>query len=529
MNLGFDQGTGDYYLICQYDFDAASFGRQMGFLYDKSKRRWVTRNLALAHNLGHLADANARMALAGDEAELRRQFANSTASHAEFYVPRPSHQPYDYYPYQKAGIAYALERPGTLIADEMGLGKTIQAIGVINMTNPKRVLIICPASLKYNWRKELRLWLVPPLTYGIARGSQPWPLADLVIVNYELLGKFSTQIQSVVWDLCIVDEFHSLKNEKALRYKHFKPIRAVRKIALTGTPYPNYPAEIYTCIHWLKPDEWPTKSSMRRYIGFRGREENHLEELQQRLRSSIMIRRLKKDVLTELPPKTRQVITLPSAGLRELVDREKEEFKKKEIVLLQLRQSMMAAKDAGDIAAYRKAAFALREGVLGSFNELAKIRKEVAIAKLPYVIPLLVDAATEGKIIVFGHHHEVLDTIAQAFGSSAVVFDGRKSLRDREAAVVGFQTNDKIRVFCGGFRAAGVGITLTASSHVVFAELDWVPGVITQAEDRAHRLGQRDAVLVWHTVLQDSLDARMVERLISKQEAIERGLNHDRI
>ncbi len=529
-NLSYDISGGYYYLAYQYDFDAASVGQELGFSYDREVRRWVTRSPIIAQRMAEHADARARLALAGDESELRRQFANSTAIFADFHVPKPSHQRHDFRPYQKAGIAYAMERDGTLIADDMGLGKTAQAIGVMNMTpNLESALIVCPASLKHNWIVELRLWLTHQLTYCIVHPRKPFPLADICVINYDILQKFQKHLLARRWDLIVVDEFHYLKNENTRRYKQFHKIQTDKKLALSGTPYPNRPAELFTCLHWLRPDEWPSRASMRRYVGFNGKEALHLEELQQRLRATVMVRRLKKDVLTELPPKRRQIIELPSEGLRELIEREKDEFKKKEAVLLQLRHAMLEARDASDTEAYTAAAAALREKSLGTFTEMAKIRKEVALAKIPYMLPLLEDAVDGGKIVVFGHHHEVLDKIANHFGSAAVLFDGRCSLKARASAVDKFQNDTSTRVFVGGFKAAGVGITLTASWHVVFAELDWVPGTISQAEDRVHRLGQLESVLVWHTVLQDSLDATMATRLIDKQEAIERGLNHDRI
>lgn len=531
MNLSYDIERGCYYILAQYDFDARNLGQQVGFNRCSDTSRWVTRDPVVAGRLSHIADVRARTALVGDESELRRQFANSTASHAEFYVPKPLHQQNDYYPYQKAGIAYAMEREGCLIADDMGLGKTIQGIGVLNLLeDPKRVLIVCPASLKHNWIKELRQWMVHRLTYCIARGEYPWPLSDLVVINYDILEKFSEELLAVDWDLTIVDEFHYLKNEKTKRYKYFKDIKAKRRIALTGTPYPNgRPGEMFTCLHWLDPHAWPTRKSMIRYTGWNGKEANHMEEFQQRLRTTVMVRRLKADVLTELPPKRRQVIELPSEGLRELVEKEKDEYKKKEIKLLQLRHAMLEARNADDTEAYDVAVRALRKASLVAFHEMAAVRKEVAIAKVPYMLSLLEDALEQGKVVVFGHHHEVLDAIAGHFQSCVVQFDGRQSLKKRNDAVERFQSDPRTRLFAGGFKAAGVGITLTASSHCVFAELDWVPGVISQAEDRVHRIGQQESVLVWHTVLQGSLDAVMAQRLIEKQIAIEKGLNHGRV
>jgi hypothetical protein len=164
------------------------------------------------------------------------------------------------------------------------------------------------------------------------------------------------------------------------------------------------------------------------------------------------------------------------------------------------------------------------------FNEMSKVRKEVAVAKLPKVIEHLEGMLEKGieKIVVFGHHHDVCNPLFEHFGDSAVLLTGQvTSITKRQEAVDRFQTDPTVKVFIGSIGAAGVGHTLTASSNVVFAELDWVPANLTQAEDRTHRIGQKNSVLIQHLVTDGSIDARMAQMCVDKQDVADAALDKD--
>jgi SWI/SNF-related matrix-associated actin-dependent regulator 1 of chromatin subfamily A len=233
---------------------------------------------------------------------------------------------------------------------------------------------------------------------------------------------------------------------------------------------------------------------------------DNLEELQELMRSRFMVRRLKKDVLTELPAKRRQVIVLePKPQLAKLVA--------KEVITYNEHAEKLKAQDAPTELALE-------------FEGLSDMRKKIAVKKVPYAVEHIKELLNEtNKVVVFAHHHEVIDALHEAFGQSAVVIDGRVSLDERQKAVDRFQTDKDCQVFIGGIQAAGVGITLTSASTVVFVELDWVPGNVSQAEDRCHRIGQKESVLVQHLVLEGSLDERVVEVIIQKQEVIDKALD----
>jgi hypothetical protein len=183
---------------------------------------------------------------------------------------------------------------------------------------------------------------------------------------------------------------------------------------------------------------------------------------------------------------------------------------------------------AGTKEEYEEAVRELKAGSSAIFSELSKLRHEVALAKVPYVIEQLKELIEEEekKVICFAHHKDVIAAIMAAFPGVAVQITGDTPMQARQDAVEAFQGNDKIKLFVGSITAAGVGLTLTAASHVIFAELDWVPGNITQCEDRAHRIGQTNSVLVQHLVLEGSLDAYIADTLVAKQTVIDQALDN---
>lgn len=475
--------------------------------------------------------------------------ALSRATDADINVPAP--EGCAYLGYQRAGIAFAHERPAVLIGDEMGLGKTVQAIGVLNADPTlRRILVICPASLKLNWRRELEKWLVRKRATLIADSKTFVPLADgIVIVNYDVLHKHESELRDTEWDCVIADEAHYLKNPKARRSKMVFGARATKqekaqgmadvpgitarkRILLTGTPIANKPVELFPLIEYLDPITW---SNFFRYAirycaarqerhGWDFSGASHLDELQDKLRSTIMVRRLKKDVLTELPPKRRQVVEFPAdtPALRAVARAELAAYEGTD----ELEADVELAAASDDPHAYEAAVQRLRKGQQALFEGLSELRRQTAEAKIPLCVEHIAEAVEEsGKVVVFAHHKSVVRALAEKFGSAAVTLVGDTPMQERQNAVDRFQRDPACKVFIGSIMAAGVGITLTAASHVIFCELDWVPGNVSQAEDRCHRIGQHESVLVQHLVLEGSLDATMARRIIAKQDVIDRALD----
>lgn len=483
--------------------------------------------------------------------------SRAAAPAASALVDVPVPEGLAYRPFQLAGIAYAASRTGTLIADEPGLGKTIQTAGIINADpSIKSVLVIAPKSLTLNWVRELKKWMTRPL-YVSRMGGAPAE-GVVVVLSYEEAKRWEKALVGE-WDLVVVDEAHWIKNQKAQRTKTVHAIArgARRRVALTGTPIVNRPIELFSILQLVDPQTWDPAGRKRnkdtkemedapagsgcgffkfakRYAGahqgrygwdFSGA--SNMDELQEKLRSTCMVRRLKKDVLLELPSKQRQIVELAGNGASSAIAREKEAWSRHEAELEEARALVELAKAESDDA-YESAVKRLDQETRFAFEEISRIRHETAVAKIPHVVEhaQLALEDGDGKLVIMAHHHDVIDGIAAGLAEfNPVKLTGRDELAARQAAVDRFQTDPGCRVFIGGIMAAGVGITLTAASHVLFAELDWVPGNVTQAEDRCHRIGQTQSVLVQHLVFDESLDARMVKILVDKQKIADEGLD----
>lgn len=522
-----------------------------GFRWDRDKKLWYTDEISRAAKLVEWADSSCRRELQAYVEKARESRAASYAKESDIEIPTP--EGLQLLPYQAAGVAYAKERQNTLIADEMGLGKTIQAIGLVNAEESiHSVLILCPASLRLNWKNELEKWLVRPAKIGVATSKEYPKGVDIMICNYDMLPRYKKDLHRRTWDLLVCDESHALKNPKAQRTaltlggtyekkkgdkkKTFKckPIPARRKLFLTGTPVMNKPIELFPVLNAIAPEEFSNYFQFaRRYAAaHKGRwgwtfdGASNLDELSDRLRSTVMIRRLKTDVLHELPKKMRQIVEIPANGCATAVQDELNAWEARESLIAELKAAVELSKASSDPDDYKKAVADLQKGAGEAGKHLAQMRVATALAKLPYVfehVRSVLDSGTE-KVVLFSHHHVITDALLDHFQKVAVKLDGRDSMLEREDAVNRFQNDPDVKIFIGGLHAAGVGLTLTAASHVIFVELDYVPANISQAEDRCHRIGQGDSVLVQHLVLEDSVDSRMAQTIVQKQEIIDQAL-----
>jgi SWI/SNF-related matrix-associated actin-dependent regulator 1 of chromatin subfamily A len=475
----------------------------------------------------------------------------SRAVDSSIVVPAPPGL--EYLPYQKAGISYAVQRKDTLIGDEAGLGKTIQALGFVNLTKPKSVLVVAPATLAFNWKLEAEKWLVDPWTIFVpSTGAETIPQAEklMVITNYEkLVGRmkngeecesdFAKSLKRT-WDVAVFDECHALKNPQSKRSQavlgEFGLMRrSHRTLFLSGTPIENYPKEIWPLAATICPakfgDWW---AFAKRYCGLHkemhdghsawvANGSSHLSELQQRLRTTFMVRRLKHDVLKELPPKRRQLVVLG-----ENIDwSQHPEFRRwKAIYEREYEAALARIESAKTNEEYKKAIKDLDAFVGIAFTEMSEFRHKTALAKLPMCLQYLDDLleSSPDNIVIFAHHKDVLQKLAQHFGDSAVILYGDTKMEDRGKAVKLFQEGHK-RIFIGGLKAAGSGITLTRANTAVFVEIDWVPATMSQAEDRLCRIGQKKMVHVIHLVLNNTLDVNMSQKVIAKQNIIDKALD----
>lgn len=554
MQLVFEPARASWEAITRYGEPAMSLPKAAGFKWCSALTRWTSIDPLAALKLRDYADVITQAKLDVDAAAAKLMadvkiqaaavaVAASRAQDADIIIPIAAGR--TFLPYQKAGVAYGLDHKNVLIGDDMGLGKTAQAIGIINADESlKRILVICPASLSRNWVREFGFFGSRPLTIGIAT-TKAVPDTDIVVCTYDVFSRdtdASKAILAVTWDAMVLDEAHYLKNGDAKRTQvilganRMQGIRvSKRRIYLTGTPISSRPIHIWPLIHSLAPAEFDNKMFFaKRYcaatqgrFGWDFSGASHLDELQDKLRGLLLVRRLKKDVLAELPAKRRQIIELPAdtPELRAVLKLEAATEKRMDGEVAKLQAAVHAA--SADPEQYKLAVAALRAGQQIAFTEMSRVRHATAVAKAPVVAQHVRDALeADGKIIVFAHHTDVVDHLRTALADlGVVVITGDTPPAKRQGVVDAFQNDAQIRVFIGNIQAAGVGLTLTASSHVIFGELDWVPGNLSQAEDRAHRLGQRNAVLVQHLVLEGSIDARMAATVTAKQAVIDDALD----
>jgi SWI/SNF-related matrix-associated actin-dependent regulator 1 of chromatin subfamily A len=507
--------------IWQGPFEDRGLPDMAGFVFDFwVKKSWATNCPVLASNMLGLFDSKAKTRFELDRATVKAALIRSMADAPTGPCPYTPPKGKKLLPYQSAGISASVIMGSVLLADEMGLGKTIQGIGIIEAVKARRVLVVCPAFLKLNWKKEMAVWSPGRKVEVVSGKVAPAAGAENVVINYDILHNHTEWMNAEPWDAVIFDEAHYMKNASARRtalslggkYKRkgVSGIPARRRIYLTGTPIDNAPHELHPVLSREMPNEFGNYEDFtRRYsTGFMMDRTfiitggKNMGELQNRLRSTFMIRRLKKDVLTQLPAKRREIIELQIPGIHKLIKEETNILKNRTVEQI--------------IDGYEKESLQL--------GEMAKLRKAIGMAKVATCVKFIEGVLqSKNKVIVFGHHKDVLKAIVKAIPDSSLI-TGDVPMNKRESIVRDFQEGP-VRCFVGNIQAAGVGLTLTASDVVIFVEPDWSPSKMIQAEDRAHRIGQLLRVHVMILVASGSMEVRIMQALIKKQEIIEKTLD----
>ncbi|KAM6945678.1 DNA annealing helicase and endonuclease ZRANB3 [Aplochiton taeniatus] len=439
-------------------------------------------------------------------------------------------------PFQKEGVQFALSRNGRcMIADEMGLGKTLQALAVaVAYREEWPLLVVVPSSLKYLWMEEMERW-IPDLNPGdinlVENKSDTTGISSskVTVLGYGLLTTDARPLVEALtrqrFQVVVVDESHYLKSRSAARSKILVPLiqSAKRAVLLTGTPALGRPEELFMQVEALYPKKFGTWSDYTkqycnahyRYFGGRrqwdSRGASNLAELHRRL-GDIMIRRLKEQVLPQLPPKIRQRIPFDPPK-----DAAKEAY-----ASFEEWERLMRSRGSGVVAADNP--FTEVMGLV------TRMYKQTAIAKAGAVkdyIKMLLETE-KIKFLVFAHHLTMLQACTEAAieaKASYIRIDGSVPSSERVQLVHQFQNQPETRVAILSIQAAGQGLTFTAASHVVFAELYWNPGHVKQAEDRAHRIGQVSSVHVHYLIAKGTFDTVMWGMLNRKETVTGSTLN----
>lgn len=526
-------------VICRFGDGAHDRAQKAGFKYSEASRKWYTGSSEIARAFLLEADQAARQVL---QYHLD-QIASSHAGNALIDIPRPDGL--DFLPFQRAGIAYSVGKEGILNADEPGLGKTIQAIGHINkQTHIKRAGLCVPASLKINWQRECEKWLSRNMSVGIA-DSKFFPKTDIVIFNYEIAVQLAEALDEVDWDFLGFDEAHNLKNPETKRTQallgYFEkkkwvipPLHAKERGFYTGTPILNRPVEMFPMLKILDPEGLGRSywTYTERYcnghngaFGYDASGSSHLDELRGKLRGSCMVRRLKKDVLPELPPKRRQIVPISPSTARRAVVSELEFYDKHRADIDAARQKADSLYARGDLAGYKEATNALEYSQQILFEQMSTLRHATAVAKMPFN-KAFIDSILEEehKLVVFAHHQDVLHGLFDKYADISVIVDGNMTNEEKQLSVDLFQTHHKCRLMFMSITAA-IGWTLTAASRELFVEFDWRWGIQKQAEDREDRIGQLNQVYIQYLVFDGSLDALMAKQVVRKLEIEETALD----
>ena len=430
------------------------------------------------------------------------------------------------YPYQLKGIARGLQLKRFMNCDEPGLGKTLQSIATINLADAFPCLVVCPSSLKINWLREWEKFTDKKAMVLTDKVRDTWTffyqtgMHQVFIVNYESLKKYFVQRikKAEGWTLrdvefrnsinlfksVIIDESHRCKSASTQQAKFCKGICTGKEwvIELTGTPVVNRPKDLIPQLAILNrmDDFGGYKPFVNRYCSGQ-REASNLKELNFNLWKYCMFRREKSLVLTDLPDKIRQVNTCEITNRKEYMDAERD-----------LIMYLQKYKDADD----EKIEKALRGEVMVRINILRQIS---ARGKVRDVIEFVKDFRENGKkIILFCSLHEVVDQLKRYF-PTAVSVTGRESPDMKQRAVDAFQNNPKTDIIICSIKAAGVGLTLTASSNVAFVEFPWTYADCCQCEDRAHRIGQKDSVTCYYFLGRRTIDEK-VYRIIQEKKNI---------
>ena len=435
------------------------------------------------------------------------------------------------YPYQREGIEYGLDKKRLIIGDEPGLGKTLQSIGIVDTANAYPCLVICPSSLKINWQREFEKFTDKSALVLDNSVRTTWPyllkmgMHHVAIVNYESLRKYfvwdikggkSFRLKDVVFcpqirmfRSVVIDESHRVKDPSAQQTIFTKGITTGKEwiILLSGTPVVNRPEDLVAQL-----------SIMGRLQEFGGRTKFMadyctdpkdkkaepavpLSVLSNQLYANCMIRREKAKVLPQLPDKTRVDLYVDISNAPEY-----------NLAAADLAEYLRQYTECTDWEIRRK----MRMEALVRFMTLRQLATLGKVAQAVDFIRTFLDSGK--KLIVFCSLHEVVDALCKAF-PRAVTVTGRDSASSKQVAVDSFQNNPDVQLIVCSIKAAGVGLTLTASSNVAFVELAWTYADCCQCEDRAHRIGQKDNVTCYYLLGRGTID-QTIYSLIHKKKSI---------
>lgn len=434
------------------------------------------------------------------------------------------------YPYQREGILFGLEKRRLIIGDEPGLGKTLQSIGIADCANAYPCLVICPASLKINWQREFEKFTDKKALVLDNSTRTTWPyllqmgMYQIAIVNYESLRKYfvwdikangSFRLKDVVFcpeinrfRSVIIDESHRVKDPGAQQTIFTKGITTGKPyiVLLSGTPVVNRPHDLVAQLSIM--DRLKEFGGRGKFLSDYGEKDSDLSELSRQLYEKCMIRREKKTVLTDLPDKTRVDLYVDISN--------REEY---DVAENDLRRYLEEYTECTDVEIRRKMRMKalVKFMTLRSLSAKGKVKQAVDFIKT--------HLANDKPLVFFCSYHDIVDALKKQF-PKAVTITGRESLVEKQAAVDSFQGGHSKLAICS-IKAAGVGLTLTASSSVAFVEFPWTYADCCQCEDRCHRIGQKENVTCYYLLGERTIDHKLYQIIQDKKSIANQILGAD--
>ena len=416
-----------------------------------------------------------------------------------------------------------------LLADEMGLGKSLESLVALdrNKTFMLPALVICPASLKWNWQHEAKIHI--NMAADVLEGRTPPPKrqlrdrsSSLLIINYEILTPWMDFLKKLDPQLVIIDEVHRIKSNKAICTSNVQQIckYTPHLLALSGTPMTNQPAELFTTLKLLWPDAFPSFPAFAmRYSnpeinawGTTYKGGRNLPELHQKLKDLGMIRRTKEQVLHELPSVSTNVVPV--------------RLDRKQAKEYQSAQSNFLAWLRKKVKSKKKVAAATRAQRLVKIGYLRRLAGELKMAHLHSWIDNFLDSERgEEKLIVFGIHKNILKPLHERYKSLSILIDGDVGGKKRHLALEEFRHQTQRMIAFVNIQAGGVGLNMQEANHVLFAELPWTPAEVDQAISRAHRMGQKRNVQVYFLISENTIESKLCKLLLTKQDLSEQTLD----
>jgi SWI/SNF-related matrix-associated actin-dependent regulator of chromatin subfamily A-like protein 1 len=433
-------------------------------------------------------------------------------------------------PFQQTGVAFLASKKFALLADEQRVGKTAQILKAAEEIGADKILIICPAVVRVNWQREAKTWADFTFTVLLKLTDEP---NDLSIVSYEYATENYELLKGIPWDLVICDESHFIKEPTSLRTQRIYGKNGIIRVSdrlwcSSGTPAPNHAGELWPLLYTfgqtaLSYEDFvgefcevrPTFYAGKRQNKIVGTKTAKIPQIKEML-SPVMLRRLRSEVLSDLPPKNIEILTVEGSTLPEAIAIEQN------IITREIGYLTEAMAIAGENLEFVLERIGSSVAALRRYTGLMKVKNTCEIVKGE------LENNEYQKIILFAVHTDVIAYLKkelEAFG--AVVITGKTPQTERQIAIDSFQNKKEVRVFIGNIVAAGTGINLNAASEVVMVEQSWVPGENAQASDRPCGRGQKGAVRVRVATLYESLDEKINTVLVRKMKQLSEIFNNN--